>query len=88
MRPVYHMCGFLGEGAASFEIRDVAGNTDMLISNAMLGVALGGRARRTVGRADARARFDSVGSSIEQAVYRAIYAEVNARLQTAGYAAR
>src|SRR5208283_4443689 len=40
LRPVFHMCGFLGEGAASFEIRDVAGDTDMLISNASLGVAL------------------------------------------------
>ena len=33
LRPVFHMCGFLGEGAASFEIRDVAADTDLLISN-------------------------------------------------------
>ena len=49
LRPVFHMCGFLGEGAALFEIRDVAGDTDMLISDGRLGAALAaalGRERR------------------------------------------
>ena len=40
LRPVYHMSGFLGEGSAHFEIRDVAGNSDLLIRNATLGRAL------------------------------------------------
>ncbi|HEX5863092.1 MAG TPA: class II aldolase/adducin family protein, partial [Casimicrobiaceae bacterium] len=40
LRPVFHMSGFLAEGSALFEIRDVAGDTDMLISNGPLGVAL------------------------------------------------
>jgi ribulose-5-phosphate 4-epimerase/fuculose-1-phosphate aldolase len=81
LRPVYHMCGFLGEGAASFEIRDVAGDTDMLISNAMLGVALA-TALGTRSVVLMRGHGSTVvGSSIEQAVYRAVYAEVNARLQ-------
>src|SRR2546430_16344308 len=40
LRPVFHMSGFLGEGTALFEIRDVAGDTDMLVSNGSLGVAL------------------------------------------------
>lgn len=81
LRPVFHMSGFLGEGAASFEIRDVAGDTDMLISNAALGAALA----RTLGeRSTVLMRGHGstvVGSSLEQAVYRAVYAEVNARLQ-------
>lgn len=82
LRPVYHMCGFLGEGAASFEIRDVADNADMLISNAMLGVALAGAlGTRSVVLMRGHGST-AVGSSIEQAVYRAVYAEVNARLQT------
>jgi HCOMODA/2-hydroxy-3-carboxy-muconic semialdehyde decarboxylase len=79
--PVFHMSGFLGEGAASFEIRDVAGDTDMLVSNAALGAALA----RTLGeRSTVLMRGHGstvVGSSLEQAVYRAVYAEVNARLQ-------
>jgi len=81
LRPVFHMCGFLGEGAASFEIRDVAGDTDMLISNASLGVAL---AAALGSRSVVLMRGHGstvVGSSLEQAVYRSIYAEVNARLQ-------
>jgi ribulose-5-phosphate 4-epimerase/fuculose-1-phosphate aldolase len=75
------MCGFLGEGAAAFEIRDVAGETDLLISNGSLGVALATAlgARSTVLMRGHGSTV--VGSSLEQAVYRAIYAEVNARLQ-------
>jgi HCOMODA/2-hydroxy-3-carboxy-muconic semialdehyde decarboxylase len=40
LRPIFHTSGFLGEGAALFEIRDTTGDTDMLVSNATLGVAL------------------------------------------------
>ncbi len=81
LRPVFHMCGFLGEGAARFEIRDVAGDTDMLISDGRLGAAL---AAALGGSSAVLMRGHGstvVGTSIEQAVYRAIYAEVNARLQ-------
>jgi HCOMODA/2-hydroxy-3-carboxy-muconic semialdehyde decarboxylase len=81
LRPIFHMSGFLGEGAALFEIRDTAGDTDMLISNATLGVALAtvlGERSTVLMRGHGST---VVGSSVEQAVYRAIYAEVNARLQ-------
>jgi ribulose-5-phosphate 4-epimerase/fuculose-1-phosphate aldolase len=81
LRPVFHMSGFLGGGSSLFEIRDVAGDTDMLISNNQLGAALA----RTLGpRSLVLMRGHGstvVGSSIEQTVYRAFYAEVNARLQ-------
>jgi HCOMODA/2-hydroxy-3-carboxy-muconic semialdehyde decarboxylase len=81
LRPVFHMSGFLGEGAALFEIRDVAGDTDMLISSGALGAALA----RTLGaRTTVLMRGHGstvVGATLEQAVYRAIYAEVNAQLQ-------
>src|SRR5881392_1512301 len=81
LRPVFHMSGFLGEGSALFEIRDVAGDTDMLVSNAPLGVALAA----VLGSRSAvlmRGHGSTVvGASLEQAVYRAFYAEVNARLQ-------
>jgi HCOMODA/2-hydroxy-3-carboxy-muconic semialdehyde decarboxylase len=81
LRPVFHMCGFLGEGTALFEIRDVAGDTDMLISDGRLGAALA----TTLGAGTAvlmRGHGSTVvGASVEQAVYRAIYTEVNARLQ-------
>lgn len=81
LQPVFHMSGFLAEGSALFEIRDVAGDTDMLISNGGLGVAL---AAALGSRSAVLMRGHGstvVGSSVEQAVYRAFYAEVNARLQ-------
>jgi ribulose-5-phosphate 4-epimerase/fuculose-1-phosphate aldolase len=81
LRPVFHMCGFLGAGSALFEIRDVAGDTDMLISDGRLGAALASTlgARSTVLMRGHGSTV--VGTSVEQAVYRAIYLEVNARLQ-------
>jgi HCOMODA/2-hydroxy-3-carboxy-muconic semialdehyde decarboxylase len=82
LQPVFHMSGFLAEGSALFEIRDVAGDTDMLISNGSLGVALAAAlgSRSTVMMRGHGSTV--VGASLEQAVYRAFYAEVNARLQT------
>jgi ribulose-5-phosphate 4-epimerase/fuculose-1-phosphate aldolase len=82
LQPVFHMSGFLAEGSALFEIRDVAGDTDMLVSNAGLGAALAAAlgSRSTVLMRGHGSTV--VGASLEQAVYRAIYAEVNARLQT------
>ncbi len=81
LRPVFHMSGFLGQGTALFDIRETAGDTDMLISSGTLGKALAA----TLGpRSTVLMRGHGstvVGTSIEQVVYRAIYAEVNARLQ-------
>lgn len=83
LRPVFHMSGFLGEGSAHFEIRDAGGNTDMLIRSSYLGEALA----RSLGRHNCvlmRGHGSTVvGTSLEQVVYRAIYAEVNAKLQLA-----
>lgn len=81
LRPVFHMSGFLGAGSAFFEIRDSGGDTDMLIRSSYLGAAL---ARSLGSRTCVLMRGHGstvVGGSIEQVVYRAIYAEVNARLQ-------
>ena len=40
LRPVYHMGSFLHSGAPVWDIRDKGGDTDMLIRNPALGVAL------------------------------------------------
>ena len=81
LRPIFHMCGFLGEGAASFEIRGVAGESDLLISTGALGVALATALGEHTAVLMRGHGSTVVGSSLEQAVYRAIYTEVNARLQ-------
>ena len=83
LKPVFHMSGFLGSGSAHFEIREAAGNSDMLIRSAYLGEALA----RSLGKHNCvlmRGHGSTVvGTSLEQVVYRAIYAEVNAKLQWA-----
>jgi HCOMODA/2-hydroxy-3-carboxy-muconic semialdehyde decarboxylase len=81
LRPIYHMSAFLGAGAPVFEIRDAAGMTNMLITNNKLGDAL---AKSLGDRAVVLMRGHgsvAVGDSIPQVVHRAIYTEVNARLQ-------
>lgn len=86
LRPMFHMAGFLGEGTAHFEIREAGGDTDMLISSPYLGQAL---ARSLGSRSCVLMRGHGstvVGSSLRQAVYRAIYAEANARLQLSAQA--
>jgi ribulose-5-phosphate 4-epimerase/fuculose-1-phosphate aldolase len=81
LQPVFHMSGFLGEGSSLFDIRDVAGDTNMLVSSGALGAALAASlgSRSTVLMRGHGSTV--VGASVEQAVYRAYYAEVNARLQ-------
>lgn len=81
LRPIFHMSGFLGSGSALFEIRDTGGNTDLLISSTGLGKALAesmGKHNCVLMRGHGST---TAGPSIEVAVYRAIYAEVNAKLQ-------
>jgi HCOMODA/2-hydroxy-3-carboxy-muconic semialdehyde decarboxylase len=85
LRPLFHMSGFLGSGSAHFEIREAGGDTDMLIRSSYLGAALA----RALGHHSCvlmRGHGSTVvGTSLEQAVYRAIYTEVNAKLQLAAH---
>lgn len=83
LKPVFHMSSFLGAGVPVFEIRDAGGPaTDMLIRSRELGhamaVALGDHPvilMRGHGSA-------VVGPSTRHAVFRAVYTEVNARLES------
>jgi ribulose-5-phosphate 4-epimerase/fuculose-1-phosphate aldolase len=81
LRPVYHMSAFLGTGAPVFDIRRAAGITDMLIRDNHLADALA-KSLREHSVVLMRGHGDTVvGSSLPQVVYRAIYTEMNARLQ-------
>ena len=87
LRPIFHMAGFIGKAAPIFEIRDVGGNaTDLLISNRKLGKALADMF------ADSRIVLmrghgsTVVAETLQKVVYRAVYAEVNARYQVAASA--
>ena len=82
LKPLYHMSGFLGGEVPVFDIRQAAGGpSDMLVRSPALGAAL---ARTLAGRPVALMRGHgavAVGPSIVHAVYRAVYTEMNARLQ-------
>ena len=82
LKPVYHMSGFLGSATPIFEIREAGGPaTDMLIRDRKLGAALAkslGPAPFALMRGHGSV---AVGATLKQVVYRAIYAEINARLQ-------
>src|SRR5215470_10289820 len=81
LRPLYHMAAFLWEGVPVFEIRDVAGMTDMLVRSPALGRALA----QTLGsKAAALMRGHGavvVSSSVSGVVGRSIYLQLNAHLQ-------
>jgi HCOMODA/2-hydroxy-3-carboxy-muconic semialdehyde decarboxylase len=83
LRPICHMSGFLGEEVPNFEIRDHAGDeSDLLITNSRLGAALA----KTLGGCNC-ALMRGHGSTVvaptlREAVFRAVYTEVNARLQS------
>ena len=81
LKPIYHMSSFLGGGSAHFEIRDAGGNTDMLVRDGALGASL---AKSLGDRPVVLMRGHGstvVGTSIEEAVFRAVYTELNAKLQ-------
>jgi ribulose-5-phosphate 4-epimerase/fuculose-1-phosphate aldolase len=87
LRAVMHMAGFLAEGAPVFEIRDVAGTgSDVLVRNRESGEALA----RVLGSGSVvlmRGHGSvAVGASLREAVYRAVYTEVNARAQASALA--
>jgi ribulose-5-phosphate 4-epimerase/fuculose-1-phosphate aldolase len=83
LQPVCHMCGFLSaKGTPVFEIRDFAGpGSDLLITSGKLGAALAD----SLGEGPAvlmRGHGSTVvAGTLRQAVFRAVYTEVGARLQ-------
>lgn len=81
MKPVFHMASFLAPNVPIFEIRNAGGMTNMLVGNAQLGKALAAAlGDRPV--ALMRGHGDViVAPKLSLAVFRAIYTEVNARLQ-------
>jgi len=81
LRPVYHMGSFLWSGAPVFDIRKERADNDLLIRDRPLGQALAG----TLGKCNCVLMrghgMTVIGDSVPEAVFRAIYTEMNARLQ-------
>lgn len=83
LRPMNHIAGFLGGGVPVFEIRDVAGlASNMLVSSPAIGHALAlvlGPHSVALMRGHGSV---AAAQSVRHVVFRAIYTEVNARLQS------
>lgn len=81
LRPMTHMCGFLGCGVPIFEIRKAGGNTDMLIRTPELGKALAAELgdKNVVLMRGHGATM--IGVSIPEVVFRAVYSKENAEIQ-------
>ena len=81
MRAMFHNAAFIAAGVPVFDIRDRFGATDLLVSDGAKGVALA----EVMGAKDIvlmRAHGSvACGPTLQTAVFRAVYTEVNARIQ-------
>lgn len=81
MRAMYHNAAFLAQGVPVFNIHDKFGATDMLVRNRAIGQALAeALGDKTVILMRAHGNVVT-GPTLQIVVFRAIYTEVNARLQ-------
>ena len=83
LRPIYHMASFLFSGVPVYEIRKTRPENDLLIRDNELGRDLAkslGKCSCVLMRGHG---ITVVGDSIPEAVFRAVYTQMNARLQTA-----
>ena len=81
LKPVYHMASFLWSGAPVFDVRRERDDNDLLIRDRTLGEALA----RSLGRCTCVLMrglgMTVVGENLPEVVFRAVYAEMNAKLQ-------
>jgi ribulose-5-phosphate 4-epimerase/fuculose-1-phosphate aldolase len=81
MQAMFHNGAFIAAGVPVFDIREKFGATDMLVSDGVKGVALA----QAMGKKDIalmRAHGSvACGPTLQTAVFRAVYTEVNARIQ-------
>lgn len=81
MQAMFHNAAFLAQGVTVFDISERFGNTDMLVSDNEKGVALCDcLGAQNVGLMRAHGAV-ACGPTLQLAVFRAIFTEVNARVQ-------
>jgi len=81
LRPIYHMGSFLWSGAPVWDIRKVREENDLLVRDRPLGAALAGALGKCNCVLMRGHGMTVVGATVPEAVFRAIYTEMNARLQ-------
>ena len=81
MQAMFHNAAFLAAGVPVFDIREKFGATDMLIGNGAKGVALAAvMGKKDIAMMRAHGSV-ACGPTLQTAVFRAVYTEVNARVQ-------
>jgi ribulose-5-phosphate 4-epimerase/fuculose-1-phosphate aldolase len=81
LRPIYHMGSFLWSGAPVFDIRKVREENDLLIRDNALGKTLAATLSSHTCVLMRGHGMTVIGEGVPEAVFRAIYTEMNARLQ-------
>jgi len=81
LRPIYHMPSFLWSGVPVWDIRKERERNDLLVRDRPLGKALAGALGGCNCVLMRGHGMTVVGDSVPEAVFRAIYTEMNARLQ-------
>jgi ribulose-5-phosphate 4-epimerase/fuculose-1-phosphate aldolase len=82
LQPIYHMSAFLGAGTAMYDPQPANGDTDLLVKTPALGAALAASlGEKSVALMRGHGSV-VVGRSVREAVFRAVYTEQNARLQS------
>jgi HCOMODA/2-hydroxy-3-carboxy-muconic semialdehyde decarboxylase len=81
LRPVYHMGSFLWSGAPVWDIRQARADNDVLVRDRPLGNALAAALGSCTCVLMRGHGMTVVGDSVKEAVFRAYYTEMNARLQ-------
>jgi ribulose-5-phosphate 4-epimerase/fuculose-1-phosphate aldolase len=82
LRAIWHMSAFIGASAPVFEIRNAAGHgSDLLIRDGALGAALASSLGSHCVVLMRGHGATVVGASVREAVFRAVYTEINAKLQ-------
>ena len=81
VQAMFHNAAFLAAGVPVFDIREKFGATDMLVSNGAKGVALAAvMGKKDIAMMRAHGSV-ACGPTLQTAVFRAVYTEVNARVQ-------
>ena len=81
LRPIYHMGSFLWSGAPVWDIRQERRENDVLVRDRPLGKALASALGKCACVLMRGHGMTVVGDGVQEVVFRAIYTEMNARLQ-------
>ena len=81
LRPIYHMGSFLWSGTPVWDIRKVREENDLLVRDRPLGAALAGALGKCNCVLMRGHGMTVIGAGVQEVVFRAIYTEMNARLQ-------